>query len=343
MPIPAPFWSVLSNEVLGAILVFLALAYAVMNGYNDAGAIVVGMLAGRGLRPRQALIIAAAAELVGPLLFGSGVAYTVATGIVDPATVDATVIAAAMLGAILWGLAAGRAGMPNSASHALVGGLVGAGFTAHGLEAIVVSGVTRVVLFLVLAPIIGLVVGYLAVGGLMYCLRQARAQPDVVRPLQRWSIAAALVFALGHGANNAQKSLGLIGLSLWLLGGSGAVEMPAWAYVASAVCLAAGVALGGQRILRTINARLYQLRTVHGLAAAAGGAVVIAAATFGGLPISATQVASMAVAGAGAADRWSKVRWNIIQDIFATWLVTIPLSALVAGLVYYLLAAMGTR
>jgi PiT family inorganic phosphate transporter len=333
----------LPHDIQAAVLVALALAYAVMNGYNDAGAIVVGMLAGRALTPRQALAMAAVAELVAPLLFGSGVAFTVATGIVDPSRVDATVIAAAMLGAILWGLVAGRAGMPNSASHALVGGLVGAAFAAHGVEAIVAPGVTRVVAFLVLAPMIGLVVGYLGVSALMYTLQQTRAHPDVVLRLQRWSVVAALAFALGHGANNAQKSLGLIGLSLWLLGDARTVEMPAWAYLASAACLAAGVALGGQRILRTINARLFQLRTVHGLAAAAGGALVIAAATYGGLPISATQVASMAVAGAGAADRWSKVRWNIIQEIFVTWLVTIPLSALASGLIYLALAAGGTR
>ena len=318
----------------GAALIALSLAYAVLNGYNDAGAIVVGMIAGRTMHPRQALVLAAVAEFAGPFLFGAGVAATIATGLVDPGSVDATVIASAIMGSIVWGLAASSLGMPNSASHGLVGGLVGAALAASGPGAIQVAGVARVAAFLVIAPVLGLVIGLLGGEALVYWLHQTGAHPNVVNRMRRLSMISALAFALGHGTNNAQKSMGLIALSLWLTGASPEVTVPIWAVAASAACLALGVAAGGQQIIRTINARLYQLRTMHGLVAAASSAAVIFGATLGGLPISATQVASMAVAGAGVADRPGKVHWEVIQDILATWIITIPGAALVAAVLY---------
>ena len=328
----------LGISATGATLVALSLAYAVLNGYNDSGAIVVGMIAGRTMHPRQALVWAAAAVFAGPFLFGAGVAATIATGLVNPASVDDSVVAAAILSSIAWGLAASSLGMPNSASHGLVGGLVGAAMAAGGPGAVQVAGVARVAAFLIIAPVLGLLLGLLGGEALMYWLRQTGAHPNVVNRLRRISLALALAFALGHGANNAQKSIGLIALSLWLTGASPVVTAPVWAVAASAACLAAGVAVGGQQVIRTINARLYQLRTMHGLVAAASSAVVILGTTLGGLPISATQVASMAVAGAGVADRPGKVHWEVIQDILATWIITIPCAALLSALCYIAIA-----
>ena len=331
----------LTPDLLVAGLVVLSLGYGFLNGYNDAGAVIVGMIAGRALLPRQALVLAAVAELVGPFLFGVGVAATVASGIVDPVAVDARVIAAAVLGSIVWGVGASALGMPNSLSHGLVGGMVGAALSAHGLAAVQVAGVAKVVVFLIVAPVLGLILGFTGAEMLLYWLVQTRAHPDIVRSLKRLGIASAMAFAVGHGANNAQKSMGLIALAVWLPGRNGSPVVPPWAVAASAVCLAAGAALGGQKVIRTINARLYQLRTLHGLVAAATSAIVILGATWGGLPISATQVASMAVAGAGAADRPSKVRWGVIGDILATWAVTIPGAALIAAVLYQLLRGAG--
>lgn len=328
-------------DLLVVGLVAVSLGYGFLNGYNDAGAIIVGMIAGRALLPRQALVLAAVAELVGPFLFGVSVAATVASGIVDPMAVDAQVITAAILGSLLWGIGASALGMPNSLSHGLVGGMVGAALSAHGLAAVQVAGVAKVVVFLIIAPIVGLVLGFIGAELLLYWLVQTRAHPDIVRSLQRWGIVSALAFALGHGANNAQKSMGLIALAVWLSGRGDSLVVPPWAVAASAVCLAAGVALGGQKVIRTINARLYQLRTLHGLVAAATSAMVIFGATWGGLPISGTQVASMAVAGAGAADRPTKVRWGVIGDILTTWAVTIPGAALIAAMLYGLLRGAG--
>lgn len=328
-------------QFITVALVAVSFGYAALNGYNDAGAIIVGMIAGRTLRPRQALLLAAVAEFIGPFLFGVSVAATIATGIVDPEAVDTSVVAAAVLGSVFWGFGASSLGMPNSASHGLVGGLVGAALAAHGLAAVQIAGVARVVLFLVIAPILGLVLGFIGTEALVYWLMQTRANPGVVRALQRCSVLSALAFAVGHGTNNAQKSMGLIALSLWLIGESATVTVPTWAILGSAAFLSLGVAVGGQQVVRTINARLYQLRTMHGLVAAACSAVVIFAATFGGLPISATQVASMAVAGAGAADRPSKVRWQVISDILATWVITIPGAAAVSGGIYLALRLLG--
>jgi inorganic phosphate transporter, PiT family len=331
----------LPSDLLAAGLVVLSLGYGFLNGYNDAGAIIVGMIAGRALLPRQALVLAAVAELAGPFLFGVGVAATVASGIVDPQAVDTQVIAAAIVGSLLWGMGASALGMPNSLSHALVGGMVGAALSAHGLAAVQAAGVAKVLVFLIVAPVLGLILGFVGAEMLLYWLVQTRAHPEVVRSMRRWGIVSAMAFALGHGANNAQKSMGLIALVMWLSGHGESLTVPPWAVAASAICLAAGVALGGQKVIRTINARLYQLRTLHGLVAAATSAIVIFGATWGGLPISATQVASMAVAGAGAADRPSKVRWGVIGDILTTWAVTIPGTALIAAVLYRLLRGAG--
>ena len=192
----------------------------------------------------------------------------------------------------------------------------------------------RVAAFLVIAPVLGLVIGVMGGEALVYWLQQTGAHPNVVHRLRRLSMVSALAFALGHGTNNAQKSMGLIALSLWLTGDAPSVTVPVWAVAASAACLAVGVAAGGQQVIRTINARLYQLRTIHGLVAAASSAAVIFGATLGGLPISSTQVASMAVAGAGVADRPGKVHWEVIQDILATWVITIPGAGLLSALCY---------
>jgi len=322
-------------------LIAIALAYAFLNGYNDAGAIIVGMIAGRSLRPRQALIIASIAEFFGPFLLGVGVAATIATGIVDPQAVNVAVLAGAVIGAIAWGLGASSLGIPTSSSHALVGGLVGAAFAAQGWGVIRIAGVERVVVFLIIAPLLGLVIGYLGTKALIYYLTQSVAHPRVVHTLQKWSITSSLVFALGHGTNNAQKSMGLIALSLLILGDTATFGVPVWATVFSAAFLALGVAIGGQKVIKTLSTRFYTLRTLHGLAASVSSTLVIFGATLLGLPISATQVASMAIAGSGAADRLSKVRWSVVGDILVTWLVTIPGAGLCAAGIYLALHFLG--
>jgi inorganic phosphate transporter, PiT family len=318
-------------------LVVIALLYALLNGYNDAGAIIVGMLAGRSLHPRQALVLAAVGELAGPFLLGVGVAATIATGIVDPTAVDVAVLAGAMAGAILWGFGASTLGIPTSASHALVGGMVGAALAAKGLAVMQVAGVVRVLIFLVMAPLLGLAAGYLVTKLMIYYLAQSGAGPDVVRGLRRWTIVSCLAFAVGHGANNAQKSMGLIALSLLILGDARTFEVPLWATAASAMFMAAGVAIGGQKVIRTLLTQFYTLRTLHGLSASVSGTAILLAATFMGLPISATQVSSMAVAGAGAGERVSKVRWDVVTDILTTWVVTIPGAGLLSAGIYLLL------
>jgi PiT family inorganic phosphate transporter len=241
---------------------------------------------------------------------------------------------------MLWGFGASAVGIPTSSSHALVGGLIGAAVAAQGWTAVVSTGVGRVVLFLVVAPVLGLAIGYLGTEALIYYLRQARAHPSVVNALQKWSIASSLVFALAHGTNNAQKSMGVIGLTLLILGDTPAFDVPLWATALSAAFLSLGVAVGGQKVIRTLSTRLYTLRTMHGLTASVSSTLVVFAATLWGLPISATQVTSMAVAGAGAADRPSKVRWNVVGDILLTWVVTIPGAALLAAGGYLILRAL---
>jgi PiT family inorganic phosphate transporter len=312
----------------------LALLFTFLNGYNDSAAIVATMVASGALTPRKALALAAVAELAGPVVLGVAVASTIGRGVVDPRATSVGVLLAALVGASAWGVLAGRLGVPTSATHALVGGLVGAAVAGYGVGAIDWRGLGQVVAALALAPLLGIVVGYAFMAIVLALGRYLT--PAVNVHLRRIQIATSALVALSHGANDAQKSMGVITAGLVAAGALPSFAVPTWVVGGCAGAIALGVALGGETTLRTLGMRIYTIRPVHGFAAQTTTAAVVLSASLLGGPASTTQVATAAIFGVGAAERVSKVRWGVGESIVLAWFVTLPIAALVAAAVYLL-------
>jgi PiT family inorganic phosphate transporter len=321
-------------DAVTSVLVALALAFTFLNGYNDSASIVATMVASGALTPRKALMMAGVFEFFGPLLFGVAVAATIGRGVVDPAQITRGTLIAALLGAAVWGVSAARIGVPTSATHALVGGLVGATLASAGPGAVLWQGLVGVIVALGLAPALGVIVGYVY---MKLMLRLGRYLTPHANPvLKRLQVLTSALVALSHGANDAQKGMGIITAGLVAGGTLDRFEVPEWSIVACAAAIALGVAMGGTATLRTLGMRVFTIRPVHGFAAQGSAALIVIGASLLGGPASTTQVATSAIFGVGAAERVKKVRWEVAEAILIAWLVTVPVSALVAAAVFLL-------
>lgn len=298
------------------------------------------MIASHAMTPRRALMLAAAAELAGPLLLGTAVATAIGRGVVRAEAISLGLLIAALAAACLWGVAAARLGVPTSATHALIGGLVGAGLVAGGPGAIAWGGVGVIVAGLVLAPTIGLAGGYLLMRAVLVAGQYLT--PAVNGHLRQLQVATSVLVAFGHGANDAQKGMGVIAAGL-ALGGSGDLVVPTWVVGACAATIALGVLLGGQRTLRTLGMRIYTIRPVHGFAAQTTTAATMLAASALGAPSSTVQVGVSAIFGAGAAERLTKVRWALAEGIVAAWLITLPASGALGAVLGAALGVLSSR
>lgn len=327
-------------EWLLLVIIGLALFFNFLNGMNDSGSIVATMISTGALNPRRALLLASLAELLGPFIFGVAVAATIGSGIVDPSTVGPIPVLAALLAATFWNLVALRLGIPSSSSHALVGGPIGAAVLAGGPQAILIDGVLVVAIALVLSPALGFVIGYLAMESIMTLARQATPHINVY--FRRGQIATSIALALSHGANDAQKSMGIITLALVIFGVLPEFQVPFWVVALSAGSIAFGVAMGGWRIIRTLGGKVYRIRPVHGFSAQATSAAVILGSALLGGPVSTTQVVSSSIIGVGSAERLSKIRWGVAKNIALAWAVTIPTSAVIGGILYLLFVTIAT-
>ncbi len=324
------------------IVVGLALFFDFTNGFHDAANIVATIITTGALSPRKALLMAAICEFAGPFIFGTAVAQTIGTGIIDISTFDTQVtalsvslIAAALIGAISWNLITWFWGLPSSSSHALVGGMVGAVLVAYGPEKIIWKGLLYVVSVLVLSPILGLIFGTLLLKGTLYASRNTT--PKIKYFFNRMQIPSSIALSLSHGANDAQKSMGLITMSLVILGISPTFHIPFWVIASCAATIALGTASGGWRIIKTMGSKIYRLRSVHAFCAqSASAAVILGAALIGG-PVSTTHVVSSCIMGVGASQRISAVRWGVAKNIVIAWFITIPVSALMAGASFFLI------
>lgn len=315
--------------------VALALAFGFLNGKNDSANIVAPLIATRAVGYRHALWLAALAEGTGPFLFGIAVARTIGSGVVAPTAITPPVIFAALLSAILWNTITLLLGIPSSASHALVGGLIGAAGIGYGMHTILLGGMLKVVAALFLSPLLGMVVGFCTVR-LMYGLASG-ASPRVNRWFRRGQLIAAIALGLAHGSNDSQKTMGLITLSLLATGSLDRFEVPFWVIAASAAAIAAGTLFGGQRTIRTVGGKFFRIRPVHGFGAqAASSAVILGAALLGG-PVSTSHVVSSSIVGAGTADRMRMIRWGVAERIVFSWFITIPSAASVAMVLYIVL------
>lgn len=320
-----------------ASLIFLALVFDFLNGLHDSANIVATVISSRALNPRSALLLTALGEFSGPFLFGVAVAKTVGAGLLDPSAITLQVMIAALLGAIAWNLLTWYWGIPSSSSHALVGGLLGAAISSGGLDVVMASGLIKILAALFISPPLGLLAGYLITKLLFLLTRWAT--PRVNRSFQRLQIITSFGLALSHGTNDAQKTMGVITLGLLISGNLADFTVPTWVIVVSAAAIALGTSLGGWRLIRTLGGRIMKVRPVHGFASQLAGAGVILTAALLGGPVSTTQVMSSSIMGSGAAERVSKVRWQVGQEMLVAWLLTIPTAGLIATLSYFLIRA----
>lgn len=325
----------MSDTLSFAILLVLTLGFAFLNGFHDAANAVATIIASRALSPRSALGMAAVANLLGPLLFGSAVAITVGKELVAPSSITITVVIAALASGSLWSLVTWLWGIPSSSSHALAGGLVGAAVAYGGWSVLEIDGLIKIALALFVSPVLGFVLGWLLLRLIFFLARDAT--PRINTTFNRLQLVTATTLALSHGANDAQKTAGIIALGMVILGFEGTFQVPLWVIVANALAISIGTAAGGWRIIRTLGGKFYRIRPVHSFASQLTSSVVILGASLLGGPVSTTHVVSSAIVGVGASERRNQVRWNNLGDIGVAWLITVPITALLALVFYYLL------
>jgi inorganic phosphate transporter, PiT family len=317
-------------------LIVVALAFDFLNGLHDAANSIATIVSTRVLRPRYAVMWAAFFNFIAFLFFGLHVAETVGTGIVAADIVDARVIFGALMGAIVWNLVTWWAGIPSSSSHALIGGLVGAGVTKSGGGALVWSGLMKTVAAIVLSPLTGFVLALLIVLTISWLF--VRTNPHVVNGTFRsLQFVSASLYSLGHGGNDAQKTMGIIAVLLFSQGMLGKeFYVPFWVVIVCQAAMGLGTLFGGWRIVHTMGSKITRLTPVQGFCAETGGAITLFAATWLGVPVSTTHTITGSIIGVGAARKVSAVRWNVASNIVVAWVITLPASGLVAALFYAL-------
>jgi inorganic phosphate transporter, PiT family len=320
-------------------LIVAALAFDFLNGLHDTANSIATLVSTRMLRPRYAVMWAAFFNFIAFLVFGVHVARTIGVGIVSADVIDAHVIFGALTGAILWNLITWWAGIPSSSSHALIGGLMGAGLTKAGVGAVVWPGLLTTGAFIVLSPLLGFFLALFLILTVSWVF--VRANPRTVEPVFQWlQFAAASLISLGHGGNDAQKTMGIIAVLLFsqgLLGGE--FYVPFWVVITCQAAIGLGTLIGGWRIVRTVGSKITRMTPVQGCCASAGGAIMLFAATYLGIPVSTTHTVTGSIIGVGAARKVSAVRWNIAANIVIAWIVTLPASGLMAAICYVLLRA----
>jgi PiT family inorganic phosphate transporter len=317
------------------ILLAIALVFDFLNGLHDSSNIVATVISSRALSPRMALGLAAVAHLLGPFLFGVAVATTLGEDFLNIQVTSLGMIIGALIAAVIWNLITWYLGIPSSSSHALVGGLLGAGLAVHGPTIIHFPGLAKIVLILLLSPMVGLLAGFLIMRLILWSLRGA--SPGANHVLRRLQIFTLIGLALSHGSNDAQKTMGVITMGLVVSGYLDSFHIPFWVIAISAAAIALGTFFGGWRLIRTLGGRIYRIRPVHAFSSQVTGAAVILGAALIGGPVSTTQVLSSSIMGVGAAERISKVRWSVLGDMVFAWLLTIPSAAVLAALLVSIL------
>jgi PiT family inorganic phosphate transporter len=316
-------------------LIGVALLFDLLNGLHDAANSIATVVSTRVLKPHYAVVWAAFFNFIAFLVFGTNVASTIGKGIVDAHVIDAAVIFGALMGAIVWNVATWVLGIPSSSSHALVGGLIGAGTAKAGLSAVVWSGVIKTALAIVLSPTLGLLLALLLV--LIVAWTSIRSTPlQVDRRFRKLQLVSASLYSLGHGGNDAQKTMGIIAVLLYsqgMLGGP--FHVPLWVVLSCQAAMGLGTLMGGWRIVHTMGSKITRLTPPQGFCAETGGAITLFGFTWLGIPISTTHTITGAIVGVGASRRLSAVRWNVASSIVVAWVVTIPAAAAVGAAFYW--------
>lgn len=318
--------------------IFSALFFDFVNGFHDAANAIATVVGSRVLKPLHAVTIGSITNFIGPFIFGTAVAATIGKGIIKPEFATTEVIFAGLIGAIVWNLITWYVGLPSSSSHALIGGLIGAAIITGGIKTVVFEGLYKTILFMIVSPTMGFFTSSILVIFLIYLFNRKRAQ-QVNRIFGKLQICSSIFFSLTHGANDGQKTMGII-TALLIAGGflqSDEFAIPLWVIISAALALGLGTFFGGWRIVKTMAFKLTDLKPYQGFCAETGGGVILAMMAWLGIPVSTTHAISGAIMGVGATRRLSAVRWGIGRRIIYAWIITIPASAAIAALILALI------
>ena len=320
-------------------VVILALIFDYINGFHDTANAIATSISTKALTPRAAILIAGCFNLVGALS-GTAVAATIGKGIVAPEVVTPGIIIAALISAIFWNLFTWYFGIPSSSSHALIGGLTGAVIGSFGIQQVKWYGFEKILAGLILSPILGLIVGSIIMI-LLFWIFSGSSPARINKNFRKMQILSACTASFAHGSNDAQKSMGIITMTLVSGGLIGSFDVPFWVKMSCAIAMASGTAFGGWKIIRTMGGKIFRIEPINGFAADFTASAIIWGASLLGAPVSTTHVVSSSILGVGAAKRLRGVRWNIARQILIAWVVTIPSSALVAMGIVYLIRLFG--
>jgi PiT family inorganic phosphate transporter len=319
------------------MLVVLAILFDFMNGFHDAANSIATVVSTGVLKPGQAVIFAAFFNVIAIFIFHYSVAATVGKGIVQPGIVDTHVVFGALLGAISWNFITWYYGIPSSSSHALIGGIVGAVIAKAGAGVLLSAGIFKTVAFIFISPLLGFLLGSLMMVLVAWIFRRSRPL-KVDKWFRRLQLVSAGAYSLGHGGNDAQKTIGIIWMLLIATGYANAADTapPTWAVISCYMAIGAGTMFGGWRIVRTMGQKITKLKPVGGFCAETGGAITLFMATALGVPVSTTHTITGAIVGVGSVKRASAVRWGVAGNIVWAWIFTIPASAFVAAIAYWI-------
>jgi PiT family inorganic phosphate transporter len=322
---------------LAVIIIIVALVYDFLNGMNDAANSIATIVSTRVLSPRMAVIWAAFFNFAAIFVFGLSVANTIGKGIVVPEVVSQYTILASLLGAGTWVLLCTLLGMPISVSHALIGGLIGPALLVGGTGALVASGIFKILLFIVLSPLIGFILGYFIMVATLWICRTLPPQKvdGFFRVMQ---LVSSAFFSLGHGGNDAQKTMGIMAMSLYAAGLTSEFHVPFWVVISAYSAIALGTLIGGQKVIKTLGVGLTDLKPMGGFSAETAGALTLAGTALLGIPVSTTHTITGAIMGVGVTRRLSAIKWGTAINIVAAWVLTIPFAALMAMLVYWIMS-----
>jgi inorganic phosphate transporter, PiT family len=322
--------------VIGIIVV--ALVFDFMNGFHDAANSIATIVSTRVLSPQRAVIWAAFFNFIAFLFFGLSVANTIGKGVIDPRIIDSSIIFSALVGAIVWNIITWYYGIPSSSSHALIGALGGAAVAKSGVSALTLSGFTKIGLSIFLSPIFGFFLAFIFMT--LVSIIFFRANPMKMDTWgRRMQLVSASLYSLGHGGNDAQKTMGIIAVLLFSTGHMKEFHVPLWIVLSCHAAMGLGTLFGGWRIVKTMGMKITKLKPIGGFCAETGGAITLFLATGLGIPVSTTHTITGSIMGVGAVNKFSAVRWGVARSILWAWILTIPASAFVSGLVWWSLQA----
>jgi PiT family inorganic phosphate transporter len=321
------------------IVIALVLIFDFINGFHDSANSIATIVSTRVLSPFSAVLLAAIFNFIAFMVFPLNVASTISGKIIDPSVVNLTVIAASLIAAITWNLLTWWWGLPSSSSHTLVGGMVGAAIAGAGTSSVVFSGVIKIVIFIVVAPVLGMIMSFFISSFVMFIVRK-QSPFTVDKHFRRLQLLSASAFSLGHGGNDAQKSMGIIWVALLITGlvtKQDNIKHHMWIILSCQGAIALGTLFGGWRIVKTMGQKITKLKPFEGFCAETAGALTLFGATHFGIPVSTTHTITGSIIGVGAHKGASAVKWGVTTKIFWAWILTIPVSGIIGGLMYYFL------